>query len=159
MSAWSQPSTKPHRSTRGRPAPADRESREPALPRVIVYECCPGVEDHVQSLLVDQGYEVVACHNGEALLEAAVERRADVVVFELKPECQTDLGLLQLLRRVAPVVPLILVASDGSLETQRLVQELRPMYYAVIPVESAELRDAVQSALERRSRRSAAQKS
>jgi DNA-binding NtrC family response regulator len=129
------------------------------VPRVIVYECCPGPEDHLHRLLEDQSYEVVSCHGGEALLEAAVERRADALVFELKPECKADLGLLHLLRRVAPAVPLILVASDGSLETQRLVQELRPMYYAVIPVEPAELREAVRSAIERSTRRSAPQKS
>ncbi len=159
MTAWPHPHAEPSRAARGKPAPAEHGSRESILPRIIVYECCPSGDDHVQSLLEGQGYDLVPCHDGEALLEAAVERRADVVVFELKSECQTDLGLLQLLRRVAPVVPLILVASNGSLETQRLVQELRPMYYAVIPVESAELRDAVRSAIERRGRRSAVQKS
>ena len=129
------------------------------MPRVIVYECCSEADDHVRSLLDGEGYELVPCRDGEALLEAAVERHADAVVFELKPECQGDLGLLHLLRRVAPAVPLILVASDGSLETQRLVQELRPMYYAVIPVESEELRGAVRSAVERGRRRAAMHKS
>jgi hypothetical protein len=41
----------------------------------------------------------------------------------------------------------VLIAAEGSLNTQRLVQSLRPIYYAVCPVEPAELCDAVKSAL------------
>ena len=123
------------------------------MSRIVVYECCPGETDHVPAMLEGEAYEVVACADGERLLEAVVERPAQVVVFELRGESHADLRLLQLFRRVAPGVPLILVANNASLEIHRLVQELRPIYYAVWPVEPAELRDAVHAALERRGSR------
>jgi DNA-binding response OmpR family regulator len=120
------------------------------LSRVLVYECCPEQEVSIQALLQQDDHDLVACEDGEKLLEAVMARKPDVVVYVFKPDCQDDLGVLQLLRRLAPTVPLIVLANESSLRLQRLVSEWRPMYYAVAPIEPAELRSAVQSALVRR---------
>ncbi|HVP39123.1 MAG TPA: hypothetical protein VMS93_08075 [Candidatus Saccharimonadales bacterium] len=122
------------------------------MARVIVCETPELGEAPVLSALKAEGFEPLACADGKALLEEVVQRRPDVVVYGLRAECEQDLGVLHLFRRIAPDVPLVLVASDESLSTQKLVQELRPIYYAVRPVEAAELREAVDSALERRGR-------
>jgi hypothetical protein len=74
-------------------------------------------------------------------------------VFALGAQCQHDLALLFLLRRVAPAVPLILVATTASLETQKMIQDLRPTYYAVRPVDRAELLEAIAAAIAARGRR------
>jgi DNA-binding response OmpR family regulator len=74
------------------------------------------------------------------------------VVYGLRPSGQEDIGVLQLLRRAAPDLPLVLVAAEESLVTQKLVQDLRPIYYAVRPLDEAELIEAVRAALARRHR-------
>ena len=43
----------------------------------------------------------------------------------------------------------MLLATDGSLAVQRQLRDLRPIYYAIVPVEPAELRDAVHAAIAR----------
>ena len=120
--------------------------------RVVVYECCLTSEHPALSLLKDEGFDLVSLTDGEALLEEVVKNRPDVLIYGLSPNCGQDLGVLQLLRRAAPDLPLVLLAAQGSLSTQRLVQSLRPIYYAVSPVEAAELRDAVRAELARASR-------
>jgi DNA-binding response OmpR family regulator len=120
------------------------------LSRVLVYECCPEREVSIQALLQQADYDLVPCESGEQLLEAVMAHKPDAVVYVFKPECQEDLGVLHLLRRLAPTVPLIVLANEGSLRLQRLVQEWRPIYYSVAPVEPAEIRLAVQAALTRR---------
>jgi len=137
------------------PGTSRSEVREPSVvkkvvPRVIAYECCLGDGPPLHELLESEGYDLVAFREGEGLLEAAVERPADVVVYEFDPDRQGELGQLQLLRRVAPAVPLILLSCRGSLELQRLLQALRPAYYAIRPLDTDELREAVRSVLERR---------
>jgi DNA-binding NarL/FixJ family response regulator len=86
-----------------------------------------------------------------AILEAMIGRHSDAVVFELRAGCPQDLGVLHLVRRALPHVPLIVVADDDSLELQRRVQALKPTYYAVRPLESAEIVEALTDALGRRS--------
>ena len=122
--------------------------------RVVVYECCLSQEHPAISLLKDEGFDLVSCTDGQMLVEEVVQRQPAVVIYGLRPESAEDLGVLQLLRRAAPDVPLVLLAAEASLETQRLVQSLRPIYYSVCPVEPAELRDAVRAAVERPVRQS-----
>jgi len=76
-------------------------------------------------------------------------------VYEIRDQCQADLAVLQLLKRVAPDVPFVLITSEGSLRVERLVRGLRPVYYAVQPVDADEIVAAVQAALARRHRQSA----
>jgi hypothetical protein len=113
-------------------------------PRVLVYTCSVPTDDPAFALLKDEGVQVVSCNDGQNLLEQ--------VVYAFRTESAQDLGVLHLLRRVAPDLPLVLLATEGSLEVQRLVQNLRPIYYAVTPVEPSELRDAVHAALARQAR-------
>ncbi len=134
-----------------RRSPSSTTPERAHLSRVLVYECCPARDVSIQALLRQEGYDLVACEDGEQLLEAVMARRPETVVYVFKQDCDEDLGVLHLLRRLAPTVPLIVLANEGSLRLQRLVQELRPIYYAVAPIEPSEIRSAVHSALNRRS--------
>jgi DNA-binding response OmpR family regulator len=120
--------------------------------RVLVCECCPERELSIQALLEQEEYDLVACEDGERLLNAVMADKPDAIVYVFKPECQEDIGVLQLLRKFAPTTPLVVLANESSLRVQRLVRELRPIYYAVAPVEPEEIRSAVQAALGRRQR-------
>ena len=119
------------------------------MSRVVVYECCPGLEPSALSLLRNEGLNIVSCQDGKTLLEEIVQNKPNVVIYAMKCGDPSDLGVLRLLRRASPDVPLVLLARDGSLSTQRLVQSLRPIYYAVYPLEPNELREAVRAALAR----------
>jgi DNA-binding NtrC family response regulator len=118
-------------------------------PRILVFDRIGGLDRRALALLEEQGLDVVSCRSGQVLVEEIVQRAPRAVLFGLRPDSTEDLGVLQLVRRAAPDVPLILLAAEGSLHTQRLVQDLRPIYYAVCPVEPTELRDAVHAALSR----------
>lgn len=119
-----------------------------------VMVCDPSTEQlpSIGSALEGQGFQILSCADGNALLEQVVQHRPAVVVYGLRPSGQEDMGVLQLLRRVAPDLPLVLVAAEESLVTQKLVQDLRPIYYAVRPLDAAELIEAVRAALARRHR-------
>jgi hypothetical protein len=131
------------------PAPQTSRSNE-AVPRVVVCENRRPGENPITAALRSQGVEAIACSDGATLLEQVMRAPADAVIFLLRPGNGSDLGVLELLRRTAPALPLVIIASSGSLDTQKLVQDLRPIYYAVWPVEGAELQGAVQAALARK---------
>ena len=116
-------------------------------PHVVVCENCLEPEHPALVRLADDGYDVFHCNDGEQLLEEVVQHRPVAVIYQVRPDSLQDLGVLKLLRRVAPRVPLVLLASEGSLDTQRLFLSLRPIYYAVLPVEPTELTDAIRSSV------------
>jgi DNA-binding NarL/FixJ family response regulator len=103
-------------------------------------------------MLAGQGLELVPCADGQALLEEVIQRRPDALVYALCANCDQDLRVLQLVRRAAPDLPLVLLAADESISTRRQVLNLRPIYYAVWPADAGELQEAVVAALLKSSR-------
>lgn len=122
-------------------------------PCVIVAEPRGLGDSPIASQIDPDAFEVVWCDQEQDVLDRVIQRRPSALVFALGAECQHDLVLLFLLRRVAPAVPLILVAAAASLETQKLIQDLRPTYYAVRPVDRAELLEAIAAAIAAHGRR------
>jgi DNA-binding NtrC family response regulator len=92
--------------------------------------------------------DVVVCRTREALVQALADRRPDVVVYVLQ-DLARDLDLLAAVRRMAPTLPLILLGGPADLASRRNIQELKPLYYGVFPLERTELSEAVMGALER----------
>ena len=95
-----------------------------------------------------EGTEFVRCSDPEAMVEGAARVPPDIVVYALRPDPDTDLSILQLLRRIVPHASFILISPRSSMELQRRAQALRPIYFAVAPVAADELAEAVRSAID-----------
>ena len=120
------------------------------MSEVLLYECGPEPGIGVRSVLDRESYRLVTCDDGAALIEDLADHRPDAVIYVLRPHCPQDLAILQLLRRFAPALPIIVLAHETSIAQQRIVQSLRPIYFTVAPVGAAEIRGAVDAALRRR---------
>lgn len=101
--------------------------------------------------LAGEGHDVVVCAGREALFEALAVCRPDVVIYVLG-ELPLDLGVLWVVRRIARTLPLIVLGGPTGLNARRSVQELRPIYFGMFPLEPDELSDAVRGAVGHASR-------
>jgi|SRR5262245_7291213 len=118
------------------------------MSRILVYEPHSGDPEWSQHLAAD-GHDVVVCAGREALFDAMALRRPDLVIYVLG-DLALDLGVLWVVRRMAATMPIILLGGPADLEARRSVQELKPTYFGVFPLEPAELEDAVRGALAHR---------
>jgi len=121
-----------------------------SMSRVVLCSCDRSTGNALLETLASPDLELFCCHAVDSVIEEVIRRRPEVVVYEIRARCQADLAVLQLLKRVAPDVPFVLITSEGSLHLERLVRELRPVYYAVQPVDPDEIVAAVHAALARR---------
>ena len=117
------------------------------MSRILIHEPREHHEDW-SGLLAGPGRDVVVCPGRESLLAALGERRPDVLVYVLD-DLGNDLELLFALRRVASTLPIILLEGPTELAARRSIQELKPTYYGIEPLESTELSDVVRGALGR----------
>ena len=124
------------------------------MSRILIHEPRSGTHDW-PSLLSPEGHDVVVCTGREALFDALTLRRPDLIIYVLGDPA-LDLGVLWVVRRLAPNLPLILLGGPSGLDVRRSVQELRPIYYGVFPLEPAELGDAVRGVLGHRAARPSA---
>jgi DNA-binding NtrC family response regulator len=102
-----------------------------------------------RALLAGLKHHVDICGDRTALLEALSIRRPDLVIYVLN-DLPSDLAFLSLLRRISSSLPIIVLGADSSLEARRSVQDMRPTYFGVFPLEPCELANAVRSALSHR---------
>jgi DNA-binding response OmpR family regulator len=120
--------------------------------RILIHEP-QATCDECKTVLAGQGHDVVVCRDREALIGALGERRPDVLVYVLG-DLGIDLGVLGVVRRAAPQLPLILLGGPADLAARRSVQDLKPTYYGVFPLDPSELGDAVRGALDHHNGRS-----
>ena len=120
-------------------------------PRIVVREWYPSPGQPGLSFLLREEFDVISCDDGQTVLEEVAQRPPEAVVYVLRPESAQDLGALQLLRHMSPHVTLVLIATEASPGARRLVEAVYPIYYAVFPIDAAELRNAVTEALAQRS--------
>jgi DNA-binding response OmpR family regulator len=113
--------------------------------RILIHEPRP-TSDECRSLLAGEGHEVIVCRDRESLIDAMAEERPDLLVYVLG-DLDLDVGVLTVVRRAATQLPLILLGGQSDLATRRSVQELKPTYNAMFPLEPSELSDAVRGAL------------
>jgi DNA-binding NtrC family response regulator len=104
---------------------------------------CQGAEE--EALLQDD-LSFVTCDGSEEMIAEVTLQPPDVVVYEVRPDSESDLAVLRLLRRLAPRVPLVVVGG-GSSPAWDVPSDLEPLYRSPLPVEEGELREAVASAL------------
>ncbi len=121
------------------------------MSRILIHEPCHRTHDWSR-LLAPDGHDVVVCTGREALFDALALSRPDLIIYVLG-DLALDLGVLWVVRRMAATLPIILLGGASGLEARRSVQELKPTYYGVFPLEPAELSDAVRGALSHRSAR------
>ncbi len=121
------------------------------MSRILIHEPRHGTHDWSR-LLAPDGHDVVVCTGREALFDALGLRRPDLMIYVLG-DLALDLGVLWVVRRVTATLPIILLGGPSGLEARRSVQELKPTYYGVFPLEPAELGDAVRGALNHRNAR------
>jgi hypothetical protein len=112
------------------------------MSRVMLFHC-QAAEEHA---LLDQDLSFVCCDDCEEMFSEVVRHPPDVVVYEVRPESESDLAVLRLLRRVAPRLPLVLV-GEGRAPAWDVPDELAPLYRSPLPVEGRGLRKLVRSAL------------
>ena len=117
------------------------------MSRILIHEPRHDAS-HCGEMLAGEGHDVVVCVGREALFDALALRRPDLVVYVMD-DLSRDLGVLSAVRLAASTLPIIVLGGPAGLESRRSVQELKPTYYGVFPLEPAELRDAVRGALGR----------
>ena len=117
------------------------------MSRILIHEPDPNHDDSFTPLgRVNE--DVVVCRDRNALVRALAAGRPDLLLYVLV-DLVADLGLLRELRRLAPTLPIILLGGPTDLASRRVIQELRPTYFGVFPLDGSELNDAVRGALHR----------
>ena len=98
-------------------------------PTVLVIDDESGILDTVRILLKKEGYEVSVAQGGKAGLEAIRSVSPDIVVTDVRMPQVTGLDILQACKEQDPMMPVILMTAQASLQSAIQAVNIGAFYY------------------------------
>jgi len=99
-------------------------------------------------VLKREGYEVVACKNGEDALAELAKSRFDLVLTDLKMPGLDGMDILRRVRADIPDTPVIMITGHATLDSAVEAMKAGAYHYLAKPFRLAEAREIVRTALE-----------
>lgn len=99
--------------------------------------------------LIDDGYHVAVTQRAGEAIQRILSQQVDVVILGIRTVGMSGLEALPIVNQIDPALPVIVVADNETLETERAARQSKIFYYLIKPVDLRELRDAVRQAARR----------
>jgi hypothetical protein len=97
-----------------------------------------------------RGCEIEQCSESTGPLECVVRHAPDVLLYGVESGRPWECGMLGLIHRVHPWLPVVVVTHDGSVEERLRLDPIRPSFVAVDPIEPDELCAVIDALIARR---------
>ena len=114
---------------------------------VLIATAEPSTRQEILECLSVQGYQTVAVERGSDALLAVAEDNIGVAIVDLSIQEPSGIRTVEILRKMRPRLPLIVLSSDDSVETGRQILQHGPFYYLLKPLNLDELAQLVGIAL------------
>ncbi|HVY46756.1 MAG TPA: EAL domain-containing response regulator [Minicystis sp.] len=111
----------------------------PDTRRVLVADDEPALARSFERVLRRQGFEVVACEDGNAAVEALMRTSFDVIVADVNMPGTSGIDLLRIARAYDLDVPVILMTGGPEVGSAVQAVELGALQYLAKPVDNPEL--------------------
>ena len=98
---------------------------------------------------------VVCVHETSDFLLEILDKRVDLTIIDVNLNGLPTAKTIQIFKKCRPRVPVIVISDDYSVETGSSIMEHGVFYYLYKPVETDNLREIVQSALNKLAREEA----
>ncbi len=118
--------------------------------RILVAVPSEGLQREIGELLRREGYEVVRAARGSEAILAVLGHEIDLALVGLDLTDPDGFQTVEILRKVRPRLPLVVLSTDPSVEIGRRIWQQGIYYYLLEPLNPAELKDVVGSAIRKR---------
>ncbi len=120
------------------------------MKRILVVDDEDDLRDFLTEALQEQGYSVIQARNGREAFRVFKSNRVDLVITDIYMPEEDGLGLMRLLRTVAPRVRIIAMSGGGSsvgMDFLPKARELGAMSILPKPIAVADLWATVKTVL------------
>jgi len=107
----------------------------------------PSIKQQILDWLSAQGYRTAAVEWGGDALLAVAEDNVRLVIMDLSLQEPSGAKTVEILRKIRPRLPVIVLSGDHSIETGRQVLQHGVFYYLLKPLDLKELDQVVRTAL------------
>ncbi len=116
---------------------------------ILLASSCGETRKEVMAFLVERGHRVRVVEKGSEALLAALDEEPDLIILDLTLQELPGLKTIELIKRLRPRIPLIVLSDDASVETGSRVLEKGVFSYFLKPLSFPHFGEVVECALNR----------
>lgn len=124
---------------------------------ILVASSAEETKREVVAFLLERGHRVKVVERGSEAILALFEEEPDLIVIDLELTEISGLRIIELIKRLRPRIPLIVLSGDVSMETGGRVLEKGVFFYFIKPLDLSFFGEVTDWAL-KRTRRQASTK-
>lgn len=114
---------------------------------ILIATSEPITGQEILGRLSSQGYRAVVVERGSDALLAVAEENVSLIILDLSIQEPPGAKTVEILRKMRPRLPIIVLSGDHSVETGRQVLQQGVFYYFLKPLNHEELDQIVKIAL------------
>ena len=122
----------------------------PMKPRILVIDDEAAISDSLKMILEYEGYEVLTAATGEEGIAQAEREAPDLVFLDVKMPGMDGLEVLQRLRHLVEVTPIVVVSGHGTVSTAVEATKLGAFDFIEKPLERERVLVTVRNAVDSR---------
>ncbi|GEM_PF-2405861 len=123
--------------------------------KVLIVTPESSIRQQILSRVSANGYQTVAAERCCDALLTVIEQNVGLVIIDLSIEESAGVKTVEILRKIRPRLPLVVLSGDRSLEAGRQVLQYGVFYYLLKPFDIEELDQVVQIAMTSNKQRAA----
>jgi len=116
-------------------------------PTILVATSDAATRQHLVDYLAAAGYPLRVVERGSDVLLAVAEDAAHLVILDLAIGEPSGASTVEIVRKMRPRLPVIVLSADHSVETGRQILQHGPLYYLLKPFNPDDLIQIVRIAL------------
>ncbi|MBO7720992.1 MAG: sigma-54-dependent Fis family transcriptional regulator [Kiritimatiellae bacterium] len=109
------------------------------MSKILIVDDEPRILLLMQSLLKNNGYDVVSAHNGNDALEIVKKGGVDIAVTDLRMSPMDGMTLFREIKKIAPAMPVVLLTAYATVETAIEAMKSGVFDYLTKPFKVAEM--------------------
>ena len=120
------------------------------MPRILIVDDEPSMQEFLEILLQRDGHETVCCHSAESALVALENDDFDLVISDIRMGGMSGLDLLDRIIDLHPETLVLVITAHGTTESAVEAMKRGAYDYVTKPFSVDEIRMVVQKALEKK---------
>jgi len=114
---------------------------------ILVCNADNPLNQYLAKLISEEGHRVEVTQRGSEAIQKILGKRFKAVILGMDIEGMSGVEAISIINKIDTNLPIIVIASDDSLEAERRVRSEKIFYYFIKPINGKEMREVVRHAI------------
>ncbi len=117
---------------------------------ILVCNADNPLNQYLAKLISEEGHRVEVAKRGSEAIQKILSKKFRAVILGMDIEGMSGVEAISIINKIDTNLPIIAIASDDSLETERRIRSEKIFYYIIKPINGKEMKAVVRDAIRKK---------